>query len=112
MACTPRPGGRQPIARPLHGRRPQHYSAPGAGGTFNTLQQAVVRNMTASLAVPTFHVGYTITTDNLDALYKQIKSKGVTMTALLAKAVAVALQRIPMLNACLYRPGHSISGWH
>jgi pyruvate dehydrogenase E2 component (dihydrolipoamide acetyltransferase) len=66
---------------------------------FNTLQQAVVRNMTASLAVPTFHVGYTITTDNLDALYKQIKSKGVTMTGLLAKAVAVTLQKHPLLNA-------------
>jgi len=66
---------------------------------FNTLQQAVVRNMTTSLAVPTFHVGYTITTDNLDALYKQIKSKGVTMTGLLAKAVAVTLQKHPLLNA-------------
>jgi len=66
---------------------------------FNTLQQAVVRNMTASLAVPIFHVGYTITTDNLDALYKQIKSKGVTMTGLLAKAVAVTLQKHPLLNA-------------
>jgi pyruvate dehydrogenase E2 component (dihydrolipoamide acetyltransferase) len=72
---------------------------------FNTLQQAVVRNMTASLAVPTFHVGYTITTDNLDALYKQIKSKGVTMTALLAKAVAVALQKHPLLNACYTEQG-------
>ncbi|MBW4460227.1 MAG: 2-oxo acid dehydrogenase subunit E2 [Nodosilinea sp. WJT8-NPBG4] len=66
---------------------------------FNTLQQAVIRNMVASLAVPTYHVGYTITTDSLDALYKQIKSKGVTMTALLAKAVAVTLQKHPLLNA-------------
>jgi pyruvate dehydrogenase E2 component (dihydrolipoamide acetyltransferase) len=66
---------------------------------FNTLQQAVVRNMNASLAVPTFHVGYTITTDALDALYKQIKSKGVTMTGLLAKAVAVTLQKHPLVNA-------------
>ncbi len=66
---------------------------------FNTLQQAVVRNMAASLGVPTFHVGYTITTDNLDALYKQIKSKGVTMTGLLAKAVAVTLQKHPLVNA-------------
>lgn len=66
---------------------------------FNTLQQAVVRNMNASLGVPTFHVGYTITTDALDALYQQIKSKGVTMTGLLAKAVAVTLQKYPLLNA-------------
>ncbi|MGB3138175.1 MAG: dihydrolipoamide acetyltransferase family protein [Nodosilinea sp.] len=65
----------------------------------NTLQQAVVRTMVGSLAVPTFHVGYTLTTDSLDALYKQIKSKGVTMTGLLAKAVAVTLQKHPLLNA-------------
>ncbi|MBL1174051.1 dihydrolipoamide acetyltransferase family protein [Pantanalinema sp. GBBB05] len=64
-----------------------------------TLQNAVVRNMLVSLEVPTYHVGYTITTDALDKLYKQIKSKGVTMTALLAKAVAVTLQKHPLLNA-------------
>ena len=39
--------------------------------------------------MPCFRVGYTITTDKLDAFYKQVKPKGVTMTALLAKAVAV-----------------------
>jgi len=59
----------------------------------------VVRNMVASIQVPTYRVGYTITTDALDSLYKKIKSKGVTMTALLAKAVAVALQKHPLVNA-------------
>jgi pyruvate dehydrogenase E2 component (dihydrolipoamide acetyltransferase) len=66
---------------------------------FTTLQNAVVRGMVASLAVPVFRVSYTITTDGLDKLYKQIKSKGVTMTALLAKAVAVTLKKHPILNA-------------
>lgn len=65
----------------------------------NTLQKAVVQTMVASLQVPTFHVGYTITTDALDKLYQQVKSKGVTMTALLAKAVAVTLQKYPIVNA-------------
>jgi pyruvate dehydrogenase E2 component (dihydrolipoamide acetyltransferase) len=64
-----------------------------------TLQQAVVRNMLASLQIPEFRVGYNITTDPLDQLYKQIKSKGVTMTALLAKAVAVTLKKHPVVNA-------------
>ncbi|MBD2102013.1 dihydrolipoamide acetyltransferase family protein [Leptolyngbya sp. FACHB-261] len=64
-----------------------------------TLQAAVVRSMMASLQVPTYRVGYTITTNGLDALYKQVKSKGVTMTALLAKAVAVTLVKHPLLNA-------------
>ena len=65
----------------------------------NTLQKAVVQNMNMSLQVPVFHVGYTIATDALDGLYKQIKPKGVTMTALLAKAVAVTLQKHPVVNA-------------
>lgn len=55
--------------------------------------------MVASLEVPTYHVSYTIFTDALDELYKKIKPKGVTMTALLAKAVAVTLQQHSILNA-------------
>jgi pyruvate dehydrogenase E2 component (dihydrolipoamide acetyltransferase) len=90
VAPTPAPAAPAPTPGP---------ATPGQLVPFNTLQQAVVRNMAASLAVPTFHVGYTITTDALDALYKQIKSKGVTMTGLLAKAVAVTLKQHPLLNA-------------
>ena len=74
---------------------------------FNTLQAAVNRNMEASLAVPCFRVGYTITTDKLDAFYKQVKPKGVTMTALLAKAVAVTLARHPQVNAATTASGMS-----
>ena len=55
--------------------------------------------MVASLSIPTFRVGYTIETNNLDKLYKQVKSKGVTMTALLAKAVAITLAKHPTVNA-------------
>ncbi|MFS8829848.1 2-oxo acid dehydrogenase subunit E2, partial [Synechococcus sp. R8-2] len=65
----------------------------------STLQAAVVRNMNASLGVPVFHVGYTITTDSLDHLYQQVKPKGVTLTALLVKAVALTLEKHPLLNA-------------
>ncbi|WP_017299998.1 dihydrolipoamide acetyltransferase family protein [Nodosilinea nodulosa] len=119
---TPTPAG--PVATPLAAVAPSisAASAPAPSSAplgqvvpFNTLQQAVVRNMVASLAVPTFHVGYTITTDNLDALYKQIKSKGVTMTGLLAKAVAVTLQKNPLLNAAYtdqgiqYRSGINVA---
>lgn len=85
-------------------------AVPGQVVPLNTLQQAVVRNMNASLAVPTFHVSYTITTDNLDGLYRQIKGKGVTMTGLLAKAVAVTLKKHPLLNAAYTEQGISYSG--
>ncbi|MTJ28854.1 dihydrolipoamide acetyltransferase family protein [Aphanizomenon sp. UHCC 0183] len=87
-----------PIAAPI--AAPVVSSAvPGQVVPFTTLQNAVVRGMVASLSVPVFRVSYTISTDGLDKLYKQIKSKGVTMTALLAKAVAVTLQKHPILNA-------------
>ena len=75
------------------------FGRPGESVGFNTLQNAVNRNMVASLAVPCFRVGYTITTTKLDAFYKQVKPKGVTMTALLAKAVGVVLARHPQVNA-------------
>lgn len=87
------------VAPPVTAPFAPSTTAPGQVVTMNTLQNAVVRNMMASLQVPTFHVGYTITTEAMDALYKQIKSKGVTMTALLAKAVAVTLQKHPLVNA-------------
>ncbi len=89
--------------------------AKGETVPLNTLQNAVVRNMNVSLQVPTYRVGYTITTDALDKLYKQIKPKGVTMTAILAKAVAVTLQKHPLVNACYteqgiqYRSGINVS---
>ena len=83
------------------------FGAPGDTVAFNTLQAAVNRNMEASLAVPCFRVGYTITTDKLDAFYKQVKPKGVTMTALLAKAVAVTLARHPQVNAATTASGMS-----
>lgn len=72
---------------------------PGETVPLNTLQKAVIQNMMASLQVPTFHVAYTINTGALDQLYKQIKPKGVTITALLAKAIAVTLKNHPVVNA-------------
>ncbi|MFS8854279.1 MULTISPECIES: dihydrolipoamide acetyltransferase family protein [unclassified Synechococcus] len=108
------PGGRI-VAEDVERAAAQPASAPAAAPSsvtpppvsvplgevvpLSTLQAAVVRNMNASLGVPVFHVGYTITTDSLDQLYQQVKPKGVTLTALLVKAVAVTLEKHPLLNA-------------
>ncbi len=94
-APAPAPAAAKPAPQPVPAMAMTGQTVP-----MNALQNAVVRNMAVSLSVPCFRVGYTITTDNLDKLYKQIKPKGVTMTALLAKAVAVTLQKHPLLNAC------------
>ncbi|GAB4840279.1 hypothetical protein Ancab_021043 [Ancistrocladus abbreviatus] len=66
---------------------------------FTTMQAAVAKNMVESLSVPTFRVGYPVDTDVLDALYEKVKKKGVTMTALLAKAAAMALVQHPVVNS-------------
>ncbi len=78
---------------------------PASTQPLTVLQQAVVRNMNASLTVPTFQVGYTITTNGLDSLYQQIKAKGVTMTALLVKATAITLTKHPLINAVFTEQG-------
>lgn len=95
VSAAPISAAKVPSAAPV-------AKAPIALGTaqpLSTMQKAVINNMNQSLSVPVFRVGYTITTDALDALYKQVKPKGVTMTALLAKAVAVTLQKHPLINA-------------
>jgi len=107
---TAAPSGTPPAAPAPVFSTPAPAAAPAAPGEtlpFSTLQQAVNRNMVASLATPTFRVGYTITTDKLDVFYKQVKAKGVTMTALLAKAVALALVRHPRVNAAYSDAGIS-----
>lgn len=94
-----------PVAAPV--AAPVVLAQPGETKPFSTLQQAVNRNMVASLATPCFRVGYTITTNKLDVFYKQVKPKGVTMTALLAKAVALTLVRHPQVNAAYSDAGIS-----
>jgi pyruvate dehydrogenase E2 component (dihydrolipoamide acetyltransferase) len=93
-AAAPRPPA--PVATPV---------TPGQTVPFTAMQTAVVRNMNASLDVPVFRAGYTITTDALDALYKQLKPQGVTMSVLLAKAVAVTLKNHPLIYASYAESG-------
>ncbi|KAM7487614.1 hypothetical protein LguiB_025098 [Lonicera macranthoides] len=57
------------------------------------------KNMLESLSVPTFRVGYPVTTDALDTFYEKVKPNGATMTALLARAAAMALAQLPVVNS-------------
>ncbi len=81
------------------------FGSRGETVAFNTLQQAVNRNMEESLNTPCFRVGYSILSDELDSFYKQVKPNGVTMTALLAKAVGLTLARHPQVNAAFSSGG-------
>ncbi|KAB1994090.1 hypothetical protein ERO13_D13G067700v2 [Gossypium hirsutum] len=91
-----------PAKAPAASAAPSSLPPPVPGSTvvpFTTMQAAVSKNMVESLSVPTFRVGYPVTTDALDALYEKVKPKGVTMTALLAKAAAMALAQHPLVNS-------------
>ena len=81
------------------------FGKPGETVQFNTLQKAVNKNMESSLGVPCFRVGYSIKTQNLDNFYKKVKQNGVTMTAILAKAVAKTLNSHPQVNASFSEDG-------
>lgn len=66
---------------------------------FTGMQRAVAKNMDATLSTPVFRVSREIEMDEFDALYLSVKSKGITVSALLAKAVALALEKHPIINS-------------
>lgn len=66
---------------------------------FKGMQKAVSNNMVATLTVPAFRVSTDIIMDNFEALYQKLKPAGVSVSALLAKAVALAIERHPIMNS-------------
>lgn len=107
VASTP---GARDAAAPQKVEKTKPVEMPAGAVVMNAMQKAVVQNMNASLTVPVFRLTYKIKTRALDALYAKVKSKGVTMSALLAKAVAATLTKHPIMNATyardsiVYRP--------
>lgn len=63
------------------------------------MQRAVSNNMMATLSIPEFRVTRDIVMDNFDALYQKVKPSGVSVSALLAKAVALAIEKHPIVNS-------------
>jgi pyruvate dehydrogenase E2 component (dihydrolipoamide acetyltransferase) len=66
---------------------------------FSGMQKAVSKNMDATLTVPAFQVSTDIIMDDFEALYKKVKPDGISVSALLAKAVAIAIERHPIMNS-------------
>lgn len=63
------------------------------------MQKAVSKNMVATLTIPSFQVTREIVMDKFDALYQNLKPKGVSVSAMLAKAVALAIEKHPIVNS-------------
>jgi len=72
---------------------------PGDFVAFSGMQKAVSNNMMATLSVPVFRTSREIGMDAFDALYQKLKPEGVTVSALLAKAVALAIEKHPIINS-------------
>ena len=66
---------------------------------FTGMQRAVSNNMMATLSIPEFRVSREIEMDNFDNLYQKLKQSGVTVSAMLAKAVALAIEKHPLINS-------------
>lgn len=91
-------------------KKPAIKKAAGASGAaavempegfvpFTGMQRAVSNNMVATLTTPEFRVSRDILMDSFDDLYQKLKSKGVSVSAMLAKAVALAIQKHPIINS-------------
>jgi pyruvate dehydrogenase E2 component (dihydrolipoamide acetyltransferase) len=74
-------------------------AAPAGVVPMNGMMKSVAKNMEATLSVPVFRVSRVIVTDQFDELYATLKPKGVTVSAMLAKAVGMVLEKHPVVNA-------------
>ena len=72
---------------------------------FTGMQRAVSNNMVATLTCPVFRASREIEMDAFNSLYQQVKPKGVTVSALLAKAVAKAIEKHPIVNSSFREEG-------
>eukprot|EP00527_Entomoneis_sp_CCMP2396_P002587 CAMPEP_0198140974 /NCGR_PEP_ID=MMETSP1443-20131203/4047_1 /TAXON_ID=186043 /ORGANISM="Entomoneis sp., Strain CCMP2396" /LENGTH=592 /DNA_ID=CAMNT_0043803567 /DNA_START=200 /DNA_END=1975 /DNA_ORIENTATION=- len=63
------------------------------------MQRAVSNNMVATLSTPEFRVSRDIIMDGFDNLYQKLKPKGITVSAMIAKAVALAIEKHPIINS-------------
>lgn len=72
---------------------------------FTGMQRAVSNNMVATLDCPVFRASREIEMDAFNALYQSVKPKGVTVSALLAKAVAKAIEKHPIVNSSFQPEG-------
>jgi pyruvate dehydrogenase E2 component (dihydrolipoamide acetyltransferase) len=108
-AAVPAPAPAAAAPAPAPAAKTTVSELKGTTVPFTSLQAAVSRNMLESLKVPEFRVSMTMSTDKLDALYKKLKPKGVTMTALLAKACGAALVGHPLLYASCTADGSGVT---
>ena len=96
-------GEKKPVRKAAAPGAPAVVEMPDGLVPFTGMQRAVSNNMEATLGCPVFRASREIEMDAFNALYQSVKPKGVTVSALLAKAVAKALEKHPIVNSS-FRP--------
>ena len=81
------------------GGAPAPVEMPEGLVPFTGMQRAVSNNMVATLGCPVFRASREIEMDAFNELYRNVKPKGVTVSALIAKAVAKAIEKHPIVNS-------------
>lgn len=75
---------------------------------FTAMQRGVSKNMEATLDTPVFRCSRDIQMDDFNAFYAKMKPKGCSVSSLLAKAVAMAVEKHPILNSGYHPDGGTI----
>ncbi|GMI25861.1 hypothetical protein TrCOL_g9366 [Triparma columacea] len=91
--------GEKPAKKSTSSSSASQVELPSGVVPYTGMQRAVSNNMEATLSVPIFRVSRTIEMDAFNALYQSVKPNGVTLSALITKAVAVAVEKHPIMNA-------------
>lgn len=92
-------GEKKPDRKPIAGKTIARAELPSGSVPMTGMQRAVSNNMVATLSTPEFRVSRDIEMDSFDGLYQKLKPKGVSVSALLAKAVALAIEKHPIINS-------------
>jgi pyruvate dehydrogenase E2 component (dihydrolipoamide acetyltransferase) len=92
-------GEKKPERKKVSGSKDSSVELPNGPVAMTGMQRAVSNNMVATLSIPEFRVSREIVMDGFDILYQKLKSKGVSVSALLAKAVALAIEKHPIINS-------------
>lgn len=92
-------GAEQPKRRKVASSADDAVELPDGFVVFSGMQKAVSSNMVATLTVPAFRVSTDIEMTNFEAAYKKIKPDGVSVSAMLAKACALAIEKHPIMNS-------------
>lgn len=98
-------GEKKPVRKAIFSEPRKGVEMPVGLVPFTGMQRAVSNNMVATLGCPVFRASREIEMDAFNEMYLSVKAKGITVSALLAKAVAEAIEKHPVINSSFREDG-------